>query len=199
VFLIFQSHGSYYLDNWGSCVLRKDNNYLIWLSIKCVSDSASSLYDCLLNVSVTLQALYMIVYYMCQWLCKLSIWLSMKCFSDSASPLYDCLLNVSVTLQALYKLKTGKVFEDCSRPPRGGGGVGEEGVEDDCPYAVQHIYLCLNSRLLCVAGVGHVIIFRFNKSESNLECPVCISFNILFPVPPTYSPPPSSSYLTIPL
>ena len=62
------------------------------------------------------------------------------------------------TLQVLYKVKTAKVFEKskCRLPD-----------SDDDPFAIQHIQLCLESRLLVVAGITHVILFRFSKQESS--------------------------------
>ncbi|XP_076372764.1 syntaxin-binding protein 5-like isoform X3 [Tachypleus tridentatus] len=68
----------------------------------------------------------------------------------------------AVALQVLYKLKTSKVFE---RPkPKS-----LDGQEDD-PFAVEQIYLCVESRVLCMAGASsHVIMFKFNKQESTSE------------------------------
>ena len=62
------------------------------------------------------------------------------------------------TLQVLYKVKTAKVFDKskCRLPD-----------SDDDPFAIQHIQLCLESRLLVVAGITHVILFRFSKQESS--------------------------------
>ena len=68
-----------------------------------------------------------------------------------------------VTLQVLYKLKTAKVFDrsKCKNPD-----------PDDDPFAVQHMHLCPDSRLLCVAGLSHVVLFKFSKTEANIDCPV---------------------------
>lgn len=66
------------------------------------------------------------------------------------------------TLQILYKLKTAKIFER----PRTRSMDGN----DDDPLAIQMISLCPESRRLCVAGAsGHVILFKFRKSESVSE------------------------------
>lgn len=67
-------------------------------------------------------------------------------------------------LQILYKLKTAKVFEK----PRTRSIDGEED-----PFAIQHLSLCAESRLLCVAGAtAHVLLFRFSKQETTAEIPV---------------------------
>ncbi len=69
----------------------------------------------------------------------------------------------SVTLQVLYKLKTAKLFNKnkCRSPDA-----------DDDPFAVQHIYLCADSRMLCVGGFTHVMLFKFSRQESAVDCPV---------------------------
>lgn len=73
------------------------------------------------------------------------------------------------TLQVLYKLKTAKIFE---RPRT----RSMDGSDDD-PLAVQIISLCAESRRLCVAGSsGHVILFKFRKTESTSEFLVGIYF-----------------------
>ena len=70
---------------------------------------------------------------------------------------------LTVSLQVLYKLKTAKAFDTskslCS----------EDG---DNPYAIQQIELCAESRLLCVAGLGHVMLFKFCRQEAMVECAV---------------------------
>lgn len=72
------------------------------------------------------------------------------------------------TLQVLYKLKTAKIFER----PRARSMDGS----DDDPLAVQIISLCAESRRLCVAGAsGHVILFKFRKTESTAEFLVSFS------------------------
>jgi len=69
----------------------------------------------------------------------------------------------SVTLQVLYKLKTAKLF-DVSKC---------HGADaSDFPFAIHHVILCVESRLLCVAGNGHVVLFNFSKQESMTECMV---------------------------
>ncbi|XP_053950096.1 syntaxin-binding protein 5 isoform X2 [Anastrepha ludens] len=66
------------------------------------------------------------------------------------------------TLQILYKLKTAKVFEKPKNPHP------DSGIDN--PLAIQHIYLCSESRRLCVAGaVGQVMLFKFRKGESTSE------------------------------
>ena len=70
---------------------------------------------------------------------------------------------IAVTLQFLYKLKTAKVFERHKA---------KSSDEDDDPYALQHLHLCPESRILCVAGATHVVIFRFSKQEANVDTPV---------------------------
>src|SRR6218665_342715 len=69
-----------------------------------------------------------------------------------------------VTFQVLYKLKTAKLFD-----PSKCRSVDD----DDSPFAIQHIHLCIESRLLCIAGYTHVVLFRFSTQETSLECPVC--------------------------
>jgi syntaxin-binding protein 5 len=54
---------------------------------------------------------------------------------------YDkIIIQFSVTLQVLYKLKTAKIFEKPKKES-----------QDDDPFAVYLIYLCPESRTLCVA------------------------------------------------
>ncbi|XP_004529410.1 syntaxin-binding protein 5 isoform X2 [Ceratitis capitata] len=66
------------------------------------------------------------------------------------------------TLQILYKLKTAKIFD---KPKTSHSDSG-----NDNPLAIQHIYLCSESRRLCVAGaVGQVMLFKFRKVESTSE------------------------------
>ena len=81
------------------------------------------------------------------------------CFShaDGSVKFWDASM---LNLQVLYKLKTAKLF-DKSRC---------RGAEmDDDPFAIQHIHLCLESRLLVVAGSSHIMMFKFCKQEMNLE------------------------------
>jgi len=76
-----------------------------------------------------------------------------------------------VTLQVLYKLKTSKLFDlaKCRAT---------DSSDRDHLFAVNMMYLCVESRLLCVAGAEHVLLFRFSKQESMIDCPVgsCSSF-----------------------
>ncbi|XP_055888508.1 syntaxin-binding protein 5-like isoform X1 [Biomphalaria glabrata] len=78
----------------------------------------------------------------------------------------------SVTLQFLYKLKTAKVFEKPKRPSED---------KDDDPFAIQNIFLCLESRIMCVAGPTHCILFKFSKQEANVET-VALEFSIVYEV-----------------
>ena len=72
-------------------------------------------------------------------------------------------LSGTVTLQVLYKLKTAKVFDKskCRKPDA-----------DDDPFAIQHLFLCPESRQLCAVGFTHVLLFRFKKQENTFESPV---------------------------
>jgi len=65
----------------------------------------------------------------------------------------------------LYKLKTSKLFDESQRC---------RDEDDDCPFAVHRMHLCVDSRLLCVAGNSHVILFSFSKSDACVDCPVTI-------------------------
>ncbi|KAH9495415.1 Syntaxin-binding protein 5, partial [Bulinus truncatus] len=78
----------------------------------------------------------------------------------------------SVTLQFLYKLKTAKVFEKPKRPSED---------KDDDPFAIQNIFLCLESRVMCVAGPTHCILFKFSKQEATIET-VALEFSIVYEV-----------------
>ncbi|MEQ2193326.1 Syntaxin-binding protein 5 [Xenoophorus captivus] len=65
-------------------------------------------------------------------------------------------------LQVLYKLKTAKVFERT----RGKEEKPNTDIVDEDPFAIQTLFWCPESRMLCVAGVSaHVIIYRFSKQE----------------------------------
>ncbi|KAL0879849.1 hypothetical protein ABMA27_002384 [Loxostege sticticalis] len=67
------------------------------------------------------------------------------------------------TLQILYKLKCSKVFE--RRASVSGGCCDEE-----TPLAIQQLALCAESRRLCVAlPHGHVVLFKFRKTETHGE------------------------------
>ncbi|XP_059141992.1 syntaxin-binding protein 5-like isoform X2 [Physella acuta] len=78
----------------------------------------------------------------------------------------------SVTLQFLYKLKTAKVFEKPKRPSED---------KDDDPFAIQNIFLCLESRIMCVAGPTHCILFKFSKQETSVET-VALEFSIVYEI-----------------
>ncbi|XP_041353857.1 syntaxin-binding protein 5-like isoform X2 [Gigantopelta aegis] len=69
----------------------------------------------------------------------------------------------AVMLQVLYKLKTAKMFD---KPKKSQDG------QDDDPFAIQIIYLLQDSRMMCIAGATHCILFRFSKQEANIEIPV---------------------------
>ncbi|XP_032296322.1 syntaxin-binding protein 5 isoform X4 [Drosophila virilis] len=65
------------------------------------------------------------------------------------------------TLQILYKLKTAKMFEKPRHVSH---------ADSDNPLAVHLIFLCSESRRLCVAGaMGQVMLFKFRKVESTSE------------------------------
>ncbi|KAM7350051.1 syntaxin-binding protein tomosyn isoform 2-T4 [Cochliomyia hominivorax] len=75
------------------------------------------------------------------------------------------------TLQILYKLKTAKIFEKSKN-------LQSDTTGNDHPLAIQLVYLCSESRRLCVAGsLGQVLLFKFRKVESTsdvlvLEIPI---------------------------
>lgn len=74
--------------------------------------------------------------------------------------------------QVLYKFKTAKFFEK----PKNITHSSDNNIE--FPFAIQIIYLCSESRRLCVAGsMGQVMLFKFRKVESHssifvLEIPI---------------------------
>ncbi|XP_048485316.1 syntaxin-binding protein 5 isoform X5 [Plutella xylostella] len=71
------------------------------------------------------------------------------------------------TLQILYKLKCSKVFERRSGASYGGAG------DEESPLAIQQVALCAESRRLAVAlPHGHVLLFKFRKSETITETSV---------------------------
>lgn len=71
-----------------------------------------------------------------------------------------------VMLQVLYKLKTAKVFEKYRNKEDKAG----KDIVDEDPFAIQTISWCLESRMLCVAGVSaHVLIYRFSQQEVTSE------------------------------
>ncbi|XP_043999735.1 syntaxin-binding protein 5 isoform X8 [Gambusia affinis] len=72
----------------------------------------------------------------------------------------------ALMLQVLYKLKTAKVFERA----RGKEEKPSTDIVDEDPFAIQTLFWCPESRMLCVAGVSaHVIIYRFSKQEATTE------------------------------
>ncbi|XP_037550900.1 syntaxin-binding protein 5 isoform X2 [Nematolebias whitei] len=72
----------------------------------------------------------------------------------------------ALMLQVLYKLKTAKVFERA----RGKEEQPNADIVDEDPFAIQTLFWCPESRMLCVAGVSaHVIIYRFSKQEVTTE------------------------------
>ncbi|KAG1677408.1 Syntaxin-binding protein 5 [Nymphon striatum] len=90
----------------------------------------------------------------------------------------------AVSLEVLYKLKVAKNFE---KPKQ----KSFDGIDED-PFAIQMVAFCPESRLLCVAIVSsHVLLFRFNKSESvaevpSLELPIVYELNIELDDSPEY-------------
>ena len=66
-----------------------------------------------------------------------------------------------MNLQVLYKLKTAKIFEKPKKES-----------QDDDPFAVYLIHLCPESRIMCVAGATHLILFKFSKQEVSTEISV---------------------------
>ncbi|XP_064627185.1 syntaxin-binding protein 5-like isoform X2 [Lineus longissimus] len=82
--------------------------------------------------------------------------------ADGSVKIWDA---TSVTLQVLYKLKTAKVFER----PRSKPEKGQEPDED--PFAIQNIFLDAESRVLTIAGLTHVLVFKFSKQESIIDLP----------------------------
>ena len=89
-------------------------------------------------------------------------------FQDSL-PFKFCPISFSVTLQVLYKLKTAKMFEKPKNRTL-------EGQEDD-PFAIYLIFLDPDSRMLCLAGATHVMLFKFSKQEVTLEVPVSVQWD----------------------
>ena len=71
----------------------------------------------------------------------------------------------AATLQVLYKLKTAKLFDKSKC---------RSADPNDDLFIVQHIHFCTESRVLCVAGLTHVIVFRFCKQDTSAECQVSV-------------------------
>ncbi|XP_070569216.1 syntaxin-binding protein 5-like isoform X4 [Ptychodera flava] len=85
----------------------------------------------------------------------------------------------AVSLQILYKLKTAKVFDKKSKSL--------DGEED--PYAIQLIEMCLDSRVIAVAGAsGHVILYRFSKQEIQIDQLASIEISIVYEAEELESP-----------
>jgi len=70
----------------------------------------------------------------------------------------------SVTLQVLYKLKTAKLFDSTKC---------RSADASDNLFAINMMFFCVESRLLCIAGSEHVLLFKFSKQENMVDCPVC--------------------------
>ena len=79
-----------------------------------------------------------------------------------------------VTLQVLYKLKTAKLFDATKCRPADAG---------DNLLAVNMMFFCVESRLLCVAGAEHVLLFKFSKQENMVDCPVCLNVSWFLGLP----------------
>ncbi|ELW67556.1 Syntaxin-binding protein 5-like protein [Tupaia chinensis] len=95
----------------------------------------------------------------------------------------------AITLQMLYKLKTSKVFE---KQKIGEGKQTCEIVEED-PFAVQMIYWCPESRILCVSGVSaYVIIYKFSRHEITTEI-VSLEVRLQYDVEDIITPEPETS------
>lgn len=92
------------------------------------------------------------------------MYLFLKLLVVSCNPLSFSVFKVM--LQVLYKLKTAKVFERA----RGKEEKPSTDIVDEDPFAIQTLFWCPESRMLCVAGVSaHVIIYRFSKQEATTE------------------------------
>lgn len=88
----------------------------------------------------------------------------------------------------LYKIKTSRLFEpDSANSPVGGATPTQPHApptfhsrsDNPNPYAVHHLSFCDESKLLCVAGLYHLILYKFNKTESSSECPVSFFSNVI--------------------
>ncbi|KAK3588352.1 hypothetical protein CHS0354_003282 [Potamilus streckersoni] len=67
----------------------------------------------------------------------------------------------AVNLQVLYTVKTAKIFEKLKN----------KSLEEDDHFAIYHIFFCPESRLMCLAGATHVMLFKFSKQEVTSEVP----------------------------
>ncbi|XP_076308635.1 syntaxin-binding protein 5-like [Tachypleus tridentatus] len=72
---------------------------------------------------------------------------------------------VMFPLQFLYKLKSSKIFEQ----PK----TENTDYQEDEPFAIEQIFLCSESRILCIAGASsHVVMFTFNQQETDCQVTV---------------------------
>ncbi|KAL3882515.1 hypothetical protein ACJMK2_028851 [Sinanodonta woodiana] len=67
----------------------------------------------------------------------------------------------AVNLQVLYTVKTAKIFEKLKN----------KSLEEEDQFAIYHIFFCPESRLMCLGGATHVMLFKFSKQEVTLEVP----------------------------
>jgi syntaxin-binding protein 5 len=71
----------------------------------------------------------------------------------------------STCMQSLYKIKTAKFFEKVKKT-----NDGSDVSLDEDPFAISHITLCTETRLLAVAGASsYVIFFKYQKKEKATE------------------------------
>ncbi|XP_048830044.1 syntaxin-binding protein 5 isoform X2 [Brienomyrus brachyistius] len=90
-----------------------------------------------------------------------------------------------IMLQVLYKLKTAKVFEKYRTKEDKPG----TDIVDEDPFAIQTISWCLESRMLCVAGVSaHVLIYRFSQQEVTSEVLQLLEVKLVYELNETESP-----------
>ncbi|XP_023695047.1 syntaxin-binding protein 5 isoform X1 [Paramormyrops kingsleyae] len=90
-----------------------------------------------------------------------------------------------IMLQVLYKLKTAKVFEKYRNKEDKPG----KDIVDEDPFAIQTISWCLESRMLCVAGVSaHILIYRFSQQEVTSEVLQLLEVKLLYEPNETESP-----------
>jgi len=73
----------------------------------------------------------------------------------------------------LYKLKTSKLFDETPRCRST-----NDDDDDEFPFAVHRLFVCVDSRLLCVAGNSHVVLFHFSKLDASIDCPVSPSASL---------------------
>ena len=75
-------------------------------------------------------------------------------------------------MQFLYRMKSSKQFEKIKR---------RDNEEEDV-LAIQHIYLDEESRLLCLAGAHHIILYNYSKKEVTSETHVSLHCAQLYDV-----------------